>query len=63
MNMNILKGKLPCQICMIQCVEDELKEYYGGVGEFMCKKCRRRICPVHMNEPVGVCYECEKYNR
>lgn len=33
-------------------------EYYGGVGELVCRVCQRNVCNIHSNSKFGVCSDC-----
>ena len=65
-NMSILRGKPPCQICFSVFIESiRMNDFYwGGVGEFECDKCHRLCCNIHSKcidkeNKKYICIECE----
>jgi len=60
MDVSLLKGKPPCDICARECVERGEAKYWGGVGEFVCEKCKRRVCFLHFNFTKKLCDDCLK---
>jgi len=61
MKMDILRGKPPCDICVRECLEKGIAEsYWGGVGEFACEKCKRRVCFLHYNFTKKLCDDCNE---
>ncbi|MFH8086999.1 MAG: hypothetical protein QW609_04235 [Candidatus Aenigmatarchaeota archaeon] len=60
MDISSLKGKPFCEICMRNCVEKNMNSYWGNVGEYVCEKCKRKVCNIHFNKTLKLCLDCKQ---